>query len=91
MIINVPIGDIVIELGSPDPNSGKFLCGRIIGGTLRDNYSCGDEGLDDLFNAAMDALESILLAHACAGIDVSSEAYVDGLGTAIEACANNFS
>jgi hypothetical protein len=43
----------------------------------------------DMFNGAIDGLESMILAHACAGIDVSSPEYVEGIKTAYEACANN--
>ena len=42
------------------------------------------------YNAAVDALESILLAHACAGIKVDEPAYVAGLETALDAFSNNF-
>lgn len=41
------------------------------------------------FNAAMDAIESMVLAHACAGIDVTESRYVEGVRTCIDACANN--
>ena len=41
------------------------------------------------YNVATDAIESLVLAHACAGIDVSSPDYLEGLETALEACANN--
>jgi len=41
------------------------------------------------YNVATDAIESLILAHACAGIDVSSLDYLEGLETALEACANN--
>lgn len=39
--------------------------------------------------ASADALEALILAHACAGIDISSAAYQEGLKTAVEAIANN--
>jgi len=42
------------------------------------------------YNAAIDSLESLILAHACAGIDVESLAYVEGIETAVEAIANHF-
>lgn len=48
-----------------------------------------EEG-DDLYNAAMDGLESMILAHAIAGIDIQSPAYIKGIETAVNACANNF-
>lgn len=41
------------------------------------------------WGAAVDALESLVLAHACAGINVASPLYVDGLKTAIDAINNN--
>ena len=41
------------------------------------------------FNKRMDALESIILGHACAGIDIESPAYIEGIETAVEGCANS--
>ena len=38
--------------------------------------------------AAINALESLVLAHACAGIDVMAPAYIEGIETAVEAVAN---
>jgi hypothetical protein len=45
---------------------------------------------DRFYNAAMDGLESLILAHACAGIDVTTPAYVEGIETAVEAIGNHF-
>lgn len=42
-----------------------------------------------VYNRQLDAIESMILAHAIAGIDVASPAYVEGITTAVEACANN--
>lgn len=36
-----------------------------------------------------DTIESLLLAHACAGIDVREPAYLEGIETALQAIANN--
>ena len=36
-----------------------------------------------------DVVESMVLAHACAGIDIESPAYIEGIETAIDAIANN--
>jgi len=41
------------------------------------------------FAAAMDGIESMILAHACAGIDIASPAYIEGIETAVLACQNN--
>jgi len=37
----------------------------------------------------MDAVESMVLGHACAGIDVTDPRYVEGIRTCVESCANN--
>jgi hypothetical protein len=36
------------------------------------------------FNASIDAIESLVLAHACEGIDVASESYQNGLQAALD-------
>jgi hypothetical protein len=40
------------------------------------------------FNAMIDGLESLILAHACAGVDVHAEAYIKGIETAVDAVTN---
>lgn len=40
------------------------------------------------FNSMMDALESLILAHAIAGVDVETPAYQEGIETVIDACVN---
>ena len=45
---------------------------------------------DELYNAAMDGIESMILAHACAGIDINTPEYIEGIKTAVESCSNNF-
>lgn len=44
---------------------------------------------DDLFNTAMDTIESLVLGHACAGIDVTNSRYLEGIRTCLDAWANN--
>ena len=39
---------------------------------------------------AVDALESLILGHACAGLDISSPAYEKGLKSCLEALANHY-
>ncbi len=60
---------------------------------IKDAMSCEDkreelEGNRN-FNHAADGMLSMLLAHAVAGIDVRSPAYIEGLETAIDAIGNN--
>jgi len=38
---------------------------------------------------SIDAIESLILAHAIAGIDVQSPAYIEGIETAIDAIDNH--
>ena len=38
---------------------------------------------------AVDVIESLVLAHACAGVDIQTPAYVKGIETTVEALANN--
>ena len=39
-------------------------------------------------DAALDAFTSLILAHACAGVDVESEAYAKGASVALDAIGN---
>jgi hypothetical protein len=41
------------------------------------------------FNAAIDGLEALILAHACAGVDITSPAYIEGIETAADAIGNH--
>lgn len=65
---------------------------RCFGITIQNNGITSDlheKGASDEYDAAMDAIESIVLAHHCAGIDVTTPAYLEGIETAVEAIANN--
>jgi hypothetical protein len=73
MTITLPCFGITVELTD---NAGKITS------DLKD-------GSDDAeLVAAMDAIESLILAHACAGVDVAGPAYVQGIETAVETCWN---
>ena len=48
----------------------------------------GDSGTQ-LYNACLDTIESLVMAHAIAGIDVTSPAYQEGLQTTLDALGNN--
>jgi hypothetical protein len=41
------------------------------------------------YEAAIDAIESLILAHACSGIPVTCPEYIEGIYTTLEALANN--
>ena len=61
--IKIPAFDITIELDNG-------------GGSISSNLSeIGDDCTE--YNASMDGIESMILAHAIAGIDVESPEYID--------------
>ena len=41
------------------------------------------------YNSAVNGLESLVLAHACAGVDVQDARYVAGIGTSLDAISNH--
>ena len=48
-----------------------------------------EQGGGDDWGSGVDGIEALILAHACAGIDITAPAYVQGIQTAVEACGNN--
>jgi hypothetical protein len=75
---NLPYGIVVLV---------KDGSGTITSVDLKTQYHDKE---DELYNAAMDGIESLILAHACAGVDIESPEYIEGVKTAVEACANNY-
>lgn len=41
------------------------------------------------YNAAIDGIEALILAHGCAGVNITSPAYLEAIETAVDAVANN--
>ena len=70
---------LVRENGEDKPGSGAIASDLRAIGTASNRQ----------FNAAIDGFESLILAHACAGVDVESPAYVEGVETAVEAITNH--
>ena len=85
-LIHLPCFRITIRL---DRDSTAKAPGS--GAITSDLKRADDLAMDRSYNAAIDAVESLILAHACAGIDVESPAYVEGIETAVEAIANHLS
>ncbi len=86
---------IVIEACSPGERTIDivtkclgFVVTLAAGGGGKITSDLHEKGEDD-FNLAIDAIESIVVAHACAGIDITDPRYLEGIETAVEACANN--
>lgn len=48
-----------------------------------------DAWLDEIeYNCMIDGIESMILGHAVAGIDIETPAYIEGIETAVQGCAN---
>lgn len=81
--IKLPCFGIVVEVGE-DP----YQYGNITS-ELHEETTHEFDTDYVVYNSMMDALESMILAHACAGIDIESPAYVEGIETAVSVCASN--
>jgi len=91
--ITLPCYDIKIEL-YPDPDFEEYRGGLITSNLKYDDPAEIDEVFEDghefeIYEASIDALESLILAHACAGVNIESEGYIKGIETAVEAISNN--
>jgi hypothetical protein len=70
----------------------EYVCnpdggGRTVRG-LTEVYGQEDDMTDKTY-FALEALDSLVLAHFCAGINVCSTEYLDGLATALDAIGNH--
>ncbi len=81
--IQLPCYGITIHLDHA-PTAGDPGCGK-----LTSNLKAADATATS-FNNAIDGLEALILAHACAGIDVVSPAYIEGIETAVEAIGQHY-
>lgn len=82
--IRLPCYGMIIQLSRKN-------CRKTPGsGTITSDLKQATTPQDVEYIAAIDGLESLILAHACAGIDVASPAYREGIKTAVEAIANQF-
>lgn len=55
--------------------------------TSDDEY--GEDSESSALHAAYSGIEALVLAHACAGVDVESPEYLEGLETAVDAISNH--
>ncbi len=70
---------ITVELGpSRAGTAGAYEGGRVLESAWR------EPGEPARLAAALDAVERIVLAHAVAGVDVESTAYLEGVGTVLD-------
>ena len=85
--IKLPCYNIVVELGDL---AGGCISSDLVPEGDQHVVVGSDEDLEELRNlAGLNAIESMILAHACAGIDIESPAYLEGIETAVDAVLNN--
>lgn len=102
--INLPVHGIVVEYDEESPGKGSITCSPDIYETCpkcgqKDCvYQCDEshmaESEDEVskryqHNGAVDGITSMILAHACAGINIESPAYLEGIETALDAIINS--
>jgi hypothetical protein len=80
--IILPRFDITVVLSYNDE-------GEVDGSDITSGLKEEENDENELYNAACDGIEAMILAHAAAGIDIESPAYIEGIETAVEACGNN--
>jgi hypothetical protein len=74
---------IIKTVTRPDGSTGGCTKTSLLMDTLL-NEKCVHH-----YNCMMDAIESMILSHACAGINIEDEKYAEGVRVAYEACCNH--
>jgi len=88
---DICLGEIRHIIGAPD--AIELPCYDIVitlDGNGWGTITSSLKGDDEAYDTAIDGLESTILAHACAGINVSAPAYIEGIETAVDAIANHY-
>lgn len=91
-VIRLPMENIKITLGDPDPKSTH---GAYLGGHIKSDLSPRTdrritEYIEPEFDGALCAIESLILAHAVAGVDVESPGYIEGITTTLDKLVNEY-
>lgn len=86
--IKLPVYGIIVTLDA-DGKGGAIV--SELHEELDEDVEGGSEEdmAHDRHDGAMDGIESLILGHACAGIDIAAPEYVEGIRSAVEACGNN--
>jgi hypothetical protein len=82
MTIELDFGSIVVEINAEGV------------GTISSDLHEEQAGAEELegfqrYEGGIDVLESLILAHALAGVDIQAVGYVEGIKTTLEALENN--
>lgn len=81
-IINLPCYGIIIKTYGSDSIDSFIVSARTHRLSTIESSQLDDENFDGIL--------SLILAHACAGIDVTIPAYLEGIETAVQAVENNY-
>jgi len=76
-VINLPTYSIIVNIN--DQGGGGISSAEL-----------QDEDASPEYKAAVNALLSVILAHACAGVDVEAPAYLEGIEVAVDSIADEF-
>jgi len=90
-IIELPCYGIKVTLDDTMIGFGKIESGLSTWESM-DPEPMDTDSMDkpgDSYNGAIDAIESLILAHAVAGVDIKSPAYIEGIETVVDAIGNN--
>ena len=98
LFIRTENGGGVLDPGLPReicPSCGQAECVNECDGSQgadENNDETEEDAVDrQRYNAFIDAIESVVLAHAVGGVNVSDPKYVQGLETALQAAGRQFS
>ena len=82
ILLTTRFGTLHLEISEPDPATG-LRDGEVLAG-FADAAEPLDDGVD-----SVDFIQTVILAHACAGVDVESAAYIQGIETILEGIQNH--
>ena len=85
--LGLRIGGIIVQLDE-DGKGGSITSDLHYGETSEIEELFDDNEQWQKYEGAVDGLESLILAHAVAGIDVLSREYREGVQTAVDAIGN---
>ena len=78
--IKLPVYGIIINLN----HGTEYTSGTIVAPELY------DDDPDEIHSAALDGITSMILAAACAGVDVNTSAFLEAIETADDAVTNQY-
>ena len=82
--IKLPIHDIIVQI----TKNGSASIVSDLHDNIEDDWDDLDPETRD-YESAINALESLILAHAVARVNIEDPTYIKGIDTAVTAIANN--